>query len=135
MKFEYPLSLTNIHNNGNFESQLKQFCIDNKFLYPGIQWNSFVNGTHVLWTAIEWLKNRKYPTGEFVRYPDGSIKKDKKVLLSKLRIFPTTMALNDAKEFLALEVLQDLFANLYQSKQVEAVEQCVLSATDEQNEC
>jgi hypothetical protein len=110
MKFEYPLSYTTIHN-GNFENQLKQFCIDNKFLYPGIQWNNFSNGSHVLWTTVEWLKNRRYPTGEFVRYPDGSIKKDKKGLISKLRVFPSTITLNDAKEFLALEVLQELFIN------------------------
>lgn len=115
MKYDYPLSLTSIHN-GNFENQLKQFCIDNKFLYTGVQWNVFADGSHVLWNSIEWLKNRKYHTGEFIRYPDGNIKKDRKVLLSRVRVFGPNIPLNDAKEFLSLEILKELFVNYYIDK-------------------
>jgi hypothetical protein len=128
MKFDYPLSLTMIHS-GNFESQLKQFCIDNKFLYSGIQWNIFSNGFHVLWISIDWLKNRKYPTGEFVRFSDYTIKKDKKSLLNKLRIFPPNVPLSDAKELFALEILQKLFINfrLEEQKSPDDIEPATLS--------
>lgn len=128
MKLEYPLSFTSIHT-GNFESQLKQFCIDNKFLYSGIQWNSFADGTYVLWTNVEWLKNRKYPTGEFLRYPDGSIKKDRKILINKLRIFPHTFSLPEAKEYLSLEILQELFINDIGKQEV-----TVLKVNENENE-
>jgi hypothetical protein len=112
MKFTYPLTFVNLHQQCNFENQLKQFCIDNKFVYSGIRWNSFVNDVHVLWIAIEWLKNKKYPNGEYVRYADGNIKREKKTLFYKLKVYPTSVSLNDAKEFLALEVLHELFANM-----------------------
>jgi hypothetical protein len=75
-----------------------------------MKYNSFMDGSHVLWTNIDWLRNKRYPTGELVRHPNGTIKKYKVTLVSQLRIFPSNMPLGDAKEYLALEILQRLFA-------------------------
>lgn len=111
MKFDYSLTFSTIQNGG-FENQLKQFCIDNKFIYS-IKWNSFANMSHTVWVNIIWIKNKKFPGGEFVRYPDGTIKKDKEVLCHLLRYFPSNISLTDAKEFLALEVLQQLYSYSY----------------------
>lgn len=130
MKIDTNLTLP--CNGSGYESQLKEFCILNKFRSTNINYNSFPNGNHCLWLVIEWFKQKKYPSGEFVKYPDGNIVKERIVIYHSVKVFPSTYTLKQAKETMAWDALQTIYGPCLtgdnQEKQTtsETTEQAVL---------
>lgn len=113
MKFQYSLTypqdvLTN--TQPTYESQLRQFCSENRFSFSSFFSNEFNNGTKVVWGYIEWMKYRKYPNKDLVYNQDGSIKKDSKIIESIVKVFPSYVEINVAKEVTASELLRKIFS-------------------------
>jgi hypothetical protein len=106
MKFNYKLSMP--VQDQPFEAQLSEFCANNKFNY-NIRWNEFANDVRVYWLTIEFHKLLKFPNGEFIKFNDGRIKKEKIIIYCNTKVIPTSISLNDVKDQMAKAALETLF--------------------------
>jgi hypothetical protein len=122
MEFNYTLSLPS--EGSSYASQLKQYCLSNKYRYPIIQVNKFTNSINVSIRIIE-LKTRKYPNGEIMKYSDGNTKKEKVQIYQNVKVYPRNMNMNQAYEAISFDTLQSIFSPILHHEALHKTESTV----------
>jgi len=110
MKFSF--NLTYPVQGGNYEGQLKRFCLDNKFGFSGVKFHEFADNTHTVWLSIQWKKNKKNFGGQQLYQANGAPLIEDVPLVSKIQVYGPEIPLDAAKEDICYSVLREMFSKI-----------------------
>uniref|UniRef100_A0A6C0JPX9 Uncharacterized protein n=1 Tax=viral metagenome TaxID=1070528 RepID=A0A6C0JPX9_9ZZZZ len=108
MKLNFPLIFVqDPQNQTDYEQQLRDFCIQNKFKSSFI-WNHFSCGSTVLWINIYFMMRKKNNDGRFVKNDDGSFETKKYTIFSRMKYIPASVNIVTAKQLLSFDILKEI---------------------------